>query len=208
MKKIRKESLLKGLRYTIDLALILEFIGLVYVIFQIVTLSTKNPVNDVINETTVASISSPPNNIMISFSNPELGKYLPSIEKTLYKFFNYCGLVNVIVLILITLQLKYIFKSFTTEDYFNPSNSIRIKKIAIVIFIWVLVDYAIRFYPLTVLPHYTVHCTLGLNTFSAGVLIGLEGLNIKMLLVSLIIYMLSIVFSYGHNLKEESTFTI
>jgi hypothetical protein len=208
MKKIRKESLLKGLRYTIDLALILEFIGLVYVIFQIVTLSTKNPVNDVINEATVASISSPPNNIMISFSNPELGKYLPSIEKNLYKFFNYCGFVNVIVLILITLQLKYIFKSFTAEDYFNPSNSIRIKKIAIVIFIWVLVDYAIRFYPLTVLPHYTVHCTLGLNTFSAGVLIGLEGLNIKMLLVSLIIYMLSIVFSYGHNLKEESTFTI
>jgi hypothetical protein len=156
----------------------------------------------------VASMSSPPNNIMISFSNPELGKYLPSIKKILYVFFNYCGLLNVIALILITLQLKYIFKSFTSEDYFNPSNSFRIKKIAIVIFIWVLVDYAIRFYPLTVIPHYTVHSSIGLNTFRYGVLIGLEGLNIKMLLVSLIIYVLSIVFSYGHNLKEESSLTI
>lgn len=208
MRKIRKESLFKGLRYTIDLALILQFIGLVYVIFQIVTLSLKNPADDVINETTVASMSSPPNNIMISFSNPELGKYIPSIKKNLFVFFNYLGLVNVIALILITLQLRYIFKSFSAEDYFNPLNSLRIKRIAMVIFIWVVVDYAIRFYPLTVIPHYTVHCTLGLNTFSAGILIGLEGFNIKMLLVSVIIYMLSIVFSYGHDLREESSLTI
>ena len=79
MKKIRKESLLKGLRYTIDLVLILLFIGLAFVIFQIFTLSIHRPANDVINETNVASMSSPPNNIMISFSNPELGKYMPSI---------------------------------------------------------------------------------------------------------------------------------
>lgn len=208
MKEIRKESLFKGLRYTIDLALILEFIGLAYVIIQIITLSMQSPANDVINETTVASMSSPPNNVMISFSNPELGKYIPLIKKNLYVFFNYCGLVNVIALILITLQLKYIFKSFGAEDYFNPLNSFRIKKIALVIFIWVLVDYAIRFYPLTVIPHYTVHSSIGLNTFKSGVLIGLEGFNMKMLLVSLIIYVLSIVFSYGHNLKEESSLTI
>jgi hypothetical protein len=208
MKKIRKESLFKGLRYTIDLALILEFIGLAYVIIQIITLSMQSPTNDVISETTVASMSSPPNNVMISFSNPELGKYIPTIKKNLFVFFNYCGLVNVIALILITLQLKYIFKSFGAEDYFNPLNSFRIKKIALVIFIWVLVDYAIRFYPLTVIPHYTVHSSIGLNTFRAGVLIGLEGFNVKMLLVSLIIYVLSIVFSYGHSLKEETSLTI
>jgi hypothetical protein len=208
MKTIRKESFIKGVRYAIDLALIVQMIGLAYVIFQIITFSLKNPVNDVINETTVASISSPVNNIMISFSNPELGKYLPSIERHLDIFFNVCGLVNVIALILITIQLKSIFKSFSTEDYFNPSNSIRIKKISIVIIFWALVDYVIRFYPLTVIPHYTVHCTLGLNTFRFGALYGLEGFNLKMLLVSVIIYILSIVFSYGHNLKEESSLTI
>ena len=74
MKTISKESVSKGLRYTLDLALILQFIGLIYVIINIITLSLKNPADDVIYDTTIASMSSPPNNIMISFSNPELGE--------------------------------------------------------------------------------------------------------------------------------------
>ncbi len=208
MKTIRKESVIKGLRYTLDLALILQFIGLIYVIINIITLSLKNPADDVIHDTTIASMSSPPNNIMISFSNPELGKYLPSIEKNFFIFTGGLGLINVIALILITLQLEFIFRSFSKEDYFNSLNVLRIRKIAIFIFIWVLVDYGIRFIPKMIIPNYTIHCTLGVNTFSAGILIGLEGLNIKLLLVSVIIYMLSIAFSYGHSLKEESSLTI
>lgn len=208
MKTITKESVIKGLRYTLDLALIIQFMGLIYVIINIITLSLKNPADDVINDTTIASMSSPPNNIMISFSNPELGNYLPSIERTLFLFIGVLGLINIIALILITLQLKFIFRSFSKEDYFNPLNVLRIRKIAIFIFIWVLVDYGIRFIPDMIIPQYTIHCMLGVNTFRAGILVGLEGFNIKMLLVSVIIYMLSIAFSYGYNLKEESSLTI
>ena len=208
MKTSSKESVSKGLRYTLDLALIFQFIGLIYVTINIITLSLKNPADDVINDTTTASMSSPPNNIMISFSNPELGKYLPSIKKNFFLFTGVLGLINVIALILITLQLEFLFRSFSKKDYFNPLNVLRIRKIAIFIFIWVLVDYGIRFIPEMIIPSYTIHCALGVNTFSAGILIGLEGFNITMLLVSVIIYMLSIAFSYGQNLKEESSLTI
>lgn len=209
MKKFSNESIFKGLRYAIDFALILQLIGLIYLIIHIVTLSLINPADDVtINDTTIASMSSPPNNIMISFSNPELGKYLPTIKKTFFLFSSVCWLINLIALLLITFQLKYIFKSFSLEDYFNPSNALRIKKIAAVIFIWVLVDYVIRFIPDMIIPHYTIHCMLGVNTFRAGILVGLEGFNLKMLVLSIIVFMLSVVFSYGYSLKEESSLTI
>jgi hypothetical protein len=208
MKTFRKESVIKVFRYAIDLALILLFAGLIYVIFNLVSLSLKNPADESPSDTTMASMSSPPNNIMMSFSNPNLGQNIAYIEKKFFIFCELCGLINAVALILITFQLKYIFKSFNLEDYFNPLNSARIKKIAIIIFIWVIADYFIRFIPDLTIPTYFIHSSIGVNSFRNGFIFAIFGFNLKMLMVSIIIYILSIVFKYGNNLKEETSLTI
>jgi hypothetical protein len=209
MKKISKKFVIKGLKYTIDLALVLLFIGVIAGVVTAIYLFKENPTNIGGNYNfNGATISSPLNNIMVSLQNSNLGKSLEFVQYKFDIFFFLCGFLNVIALILIALQLKYIFKSFSQEDYFCPSNSKRIKNIAIVIFIWVIADYLVRFIPdITTLNHF-ISSSIGINTFRYGIIIGIEGINLKILIVSIIIYMLSIVFSYGNNLKEESSLTI
>lgn len=209
MKKISKKFIIKGLKYTIDLALVLLFIGVIAGVVTTVFLFKENPTNIGGNYNfNGATISSPINNVMVSLQNSNLGKSLEFVQHKFDIFFLQCGFINVIALILVTLQLKYIFKSFSQEDYFYASNSMRIKKIAIIIFIWVIADYAIRFIPESTILHNFISSSIGLNSFRNGVINGIFELNLKMLIVSIIIYMLSIVFNYGNNLKEEFSLTI
>jgi hypothetical protein len=209
MKKISKNFIIKSIRYAIDFILILQFVVIIGTVFSIVRQSVKSQSEIVANkETDHATISSPFNNIMIALSNPDLGKYLDTIDKKMALFWNLCRLVNVILLTLITVQFRYIFRSFSPEDYFNQSNPERIKRIAIIIFIWVLADSALRYIPGIIIPDYLIYSSIGLNSLHHGNSYGIIGINTKMLTVSLIIYMLSIVFKYGNSLKEESSLTI
>lgn len=204
MKTIRKESIIKGLKITLDIALIIQYFGVIILLLELLLKSPSIGNSD----STTASMSSPLYNVLITFSNPNLAANIQSIQNKFFLFCNLCGLVNIFALILITLQLRYILKSFVLEDYFNSSNSKRIKKIAMVIFIWVIADYAIRFMPNMVIPGYFIQSSIGINSFHHGLIQGILGLNLKMLIVSVIIYILSIVFKYGSNLKEESSLTI
>ena len=146
--------------------------------------------------------------MMIALSNPDLGKYIQTIDRKIEIFWDLSRLVNVILLTLITLQFRYIFRSFSPEDYFNQSNPERIKRIAIIIFIWALADSALRYIPGIIIPDYLIYSSIGLNSLHHGYSYGIFGINIKMLTVALIIYMLSIVFKYGNNLEEETSLTI
>lgn len=209
MKKISKKFVIKGLKYAIDLALVLLLIGVIVGVVTVIDLFKENPPNvGGTYDFNGATMSSPINNIMISLQNSNLGKNLEFVQHKFQMLFFLCGFINVIALILVTLQLKYIFKSFSQEDYFYTSNSIRIKKIATIIFIWVIADYAIRFIPEITILHNFISSSIGLNSFRHGVINGIFEINLKMLIVSIIIYLLSIVFSYGNNLKEETSLTI
>ena len=146
--------------------------------------------------------------MMIALSNPDLGKYIQTIDRKIEIFWDLSRLVNVILLTLITLQFRYIFRSFSPEDYFNQSNPERIKRIAIIIFIWALADSALRYIPGIIIPDYLIYSSIGLNSLHHGYSYGIFGINIKMLTVALILYMLSIVFKYGNNLEEETSLTI
>jgi hypothetical protein len=209
MKKNGKESIIKGLKYAIDLALVLLFIGIIGgFVTAIYLFNEKPPIIGGNYNFNGATISSPLNNIMVSLQNSNLGKSLEIVQFKFDIFFLLCGFINVIALILIGLQLRFIFKSFSLEDYFCQSNSKKIRNIAIVIFIWVIVDYLVRFIPDFTSLHNFISSSIGINTFRYGIVMGIEGINFKILIVSIIIYMLSIVFSYGNNLKEESSLTI
>lgn len=209
MKKIGKESIIKALRYAIDFALVLQFIGLIFGVVTLIGLLTKGQSGIVSNnDSHFATMSSGIGNVMIALQNPNLGEHIEFISSRFHMFVLLYGFILVIALTLITFQLRFIFKSFSHEGYFNQSNPIRIKKIAIIIFIWVIVDYALRFIPQIIIPDYFISSSVGLNSFSHGGRFGLLGFDVKMLIVSIIIYMLSIVYKFGNNLKEESSLTI
>lgn len=209
MKNIPENSTIKGLKYIIDLTLILQFIGVIAAIVSLTFLLMKSPTDVATKkDSSTMTMSSPVNGIMMAFSNPNLAENLPSIKNRFNICCNLCGLINIIALILITLQLRDIFKTFSQTDYFNQSNAIRIRKIAAILFIWVIADYSIRFIPGIIIPHYFVSSSIGVNSFRHGVLNGIFGFNLKILIVSIIIYVLSYVFNYGNKLEEESTLTI
>jgi hypothetical protein len=209
MKKIGKESIIKVLRYAIDFALVLQFIGLIFGVVTIIVLLTKGPSGIVTNnDSHFATMSSGIGNVMIALQNPNLGEHIEFIGYRFHMFILLYGFMLVIALMLITFQLRFIFKSFSHEGYFDQSNPRRINRIAIIIFIWVIADYALRFIPQIIIPDYFISSSVGLNSFSHGGHFGLFGFDLKMLTVSIIIYMLAIVYKLGNNLKEESSLTI
>jgi hypothetical protein len=209
MKKISKEIIIKGLKYTIDLVLVLLFIGIIAGVFTGIDLFKEKPQS--VGGTYLfngATMSSSINNVMISLQNSNSGVSLESVKHKFNMFIFFCGIINFIAFLLVTLQLKQIFNSFSKEDYFFPSNSLRIRNIAIVIFIWVIADFLIRFIPEIILPHNIISSSIGLNSFRDGIVGAAFGINLKMIIISAIIYLLSVVFSYGNTLKEETSLTI
>ena len=209
MKKISKKIIVKGLKYTIDLVLVLLFIGIIAGVFTAIDLFKENPQS--VGGTYLfngATMSSPINNVMVSLQNSNSGVSLESVQHKFHMFIFFCGISNFIAFLLVTLQLKQIINSFSMEDYFFPSNSIRIRNIALVIFIWVIVDFIIRFTPEIMMPHNIISSSIGLNSLRDGIIGAAFGINLKMIIVSAIIYLLSVVFSYGNTLKEETSLTI
>jgi hypothetical protein len=209
MKKISKESLIKVFRYSIDFALALQFIGLIFGVVTIIEILIKGQSGIVSNtESHFATMSSDIGNVMIALQNPNLGDHIEFISYRFHMFILLYGFLLVIALILITFQMRLIFKSFNHQGYFDQSNPRRIKKIAIIILIWVISDYVLRFIPQIIIPDYFISSSVGLNSFSHGGHFGLFGFDLKLLTVSIIIYMLSIVYKFGNNLKEETSLTI
>jgi hypothetical protein len=205
MKRIGKESFIKGLRFAINIALVLQFIGLIVGIIAFILLLTKGQQGVVNNhDTQVATISSSIANVMIALQNPNLGDHIEFISSRFNLFVLIYGLLLMTAFILVTLQLRFIFKSFSHDGYFDQSNPKRIKKIAIIIFTWVIVDYVLRFIPQIIIPSYFISSSVGLHSLRSG----LFGFDLKLLIVSIIIYVLSIVYEFGNKLKEETSLTI
>jgi len=205
MKRIGKESFIKGFRFAINIALVLQFIGLIVGIIAFILLLTKGQPGVVNNhDTHVATISSSIANVMIALQNPNLGDHIEFISSRFNLFVLIYGFLLMTALILVTLQLRFIFKSFSHEGYFDQSNPKRIKKIAIIIFTWVIVDYVLKFIPQIIIPNYFISSSVGLHSLSSG----LFGFDLKLLIVSIIIYVLSIVYEFGNKLKEETSLTI
>jgi hypothetical protein len=111
-----------------------------------------------------------------------------------------------IISFLITLQLRKLIDAFKKEAFFELKNAKRIQNIALFLFLYVLFDFALsQFNPNR---NYTVELFTGnmpiVNTFLNFII----AFNFKMLFLSAIIYVISYVFKYGYELKEQTTLTI
>lgn len=205
MQTTKNKSMIKVLKRAIDIALILQ---LIWVICEIVTsFPLINFLSDISLydnlETTLFG-----HNVIIFLSNPDLPKYIYSIRKNFMIFNEVSYCIDMFAFILITFQLKYLFKYFIQDDYFNPINSKWIKNIALIIFLWVIFDFIIRFVPNIFIPNYFICQSIGMNSFRNGFSFGTLEFNYKLLFVSIIIYVISFVFKHGSKLQEESSLTI
>src|SRR5664280_1223010 len=104
MKKISKKIIIKGLKYTIDLVLVLLFIGVIAAVFTAIDLFKENPQS--VGGTYIfngATMSSSINNVMISLQNSSSGVSLESVKYKFNIFIFFCGIINFIVFLLVTL---------------------------------------------------------------------------------------------------------
>lgn len=82
MKTTSKQSTIKGLKILIDLSLIILFIGMIFFIYGLTfTIPLDISSN---NGPSVASMSSPLYNVLITFSNPNLTENIQSIQNSFY----------------------------------------------------------------------------------------------------------------------------
>lgn len=111
-----------------------------------------------------------------------------------------------IISFLITLQLRKLINAFNKESFFELKNTKRIQNIALLLFSYVLLDFVLsQFNP-------NRHNSVKLFTESIPVINAflnfIIAFNFKMLFLSAILYVISYVFKYGYELKEQSTLTI
>lgn len=209
MKTFKRKSIIKSLNYVLDATLIIQGIVVVFGIITLIGLIFKNQssITDY-GDSKFATMSSGIGNVMIAIQNPDLSQHMDYISQRFQLFILIYGFMMLFAIILITLQIRSIFISFRLDKYFDPLIPLRIKKIALIIFAWVIVDYALRYIPQIIIPDYFISSSMGLNSFNHGSSYGIFGFDLKMLIVSIIIYILSIVYKIGNNLKEETSLTI
>jgi hypothetical protein len=151
-----------------------------------------------------------------------LGLELLTVAVTLWQIFQYLPLNNDsgkimlfamishfifgIISFLITLQLRKLINAFRKEAFFEPKNAKRIQNIALFLFLYVILDFALsQFNPNR---RYTVELFTGNLPIANTFLNFIIAFNFKMLFLSAIIYVISLVFKYGYELKEQTTITI
>lgn len=205
MKKFGSGSIVNFIRFAINSALILEFTGLIYYLVSIaVHLAKGQPAVSAQIETNVGTLSSGIANVMITLQNPNLGEHVGFIKERFSLFVFIYGLFMIVALVLVTFQLRSIFKAYDIKDSVDQANPGKLKNISIIILIWVLVDFVLRFIPQYIIPNYFITSSIGLNSFHHD----LYRIDFKLLTISVLLYLLSVAYEYGNRLKEENSLTI
>jgi len=150
------------------------------------------------------------NNTLMVLQGEELRDraYRSTITRKISNYFSVQRMINSCFGFLVVLQLSLLFKTFPSRIFQTAKNSIRVKYLALIIFIWSITDYIIRFYPGKAIPGYLLYSSYGVNTGSPGLLASPRDINLSLLLVAGLIYLLSIVFERGTELQGEANQTI
>ena len=149
-------------------------------------------------------------NAMMVLNNEKLSDcaYSSTISKKIFTYFMVQRIIMSCFAFFVILQLSLIFRTFPLKIFHTVKNSIRVKYIALIIFIWTITDFIVRFYPSKAIPEYLFYGSYGINTLSHGLLTSLRNINLSLLLVAVLIYLLSIAFEHGTEIQQEADLTI
>lgn len=200
----------KVIRIFLNLATIFFAIGLIWTVISF--FSVDNQFAEFLTRKSPCSqlMTLSADNSMIVLNNPKLEEcsYSNQIIVKFLKFARMTILVKLLFALFITIQLGLILKSFPFNVFKSNDNSQRIKFIALSILVFVILDFAIRFYPRAVIPEYLIYGSFGVNSLKSGFVSSLKGLNFSLLFVSGVTYLISLLFKRGNQLQQESDLTI
>ena len=154
----------------------------------------------------------PAEDVTIMFHKDLLEKN-PDINQTVSKNILIHNIIRRILtltlVILILLQLKALILSINHQTFFEPRNIHMIRTLSILVILWVLKNFIIYhlipfFIPLELMYETINFIALGESFFSSMMI----SIDYKMLFFSIILYIVSISFKEGYQLKEQSDLTI
>jgi hypothetical protein len=137
----------------------------------------------------------------------------PVIYKNVQKNIAIHNLIDTIcfvtLLILILIQLKKLLIAINNKTFFNLKNILIIRYLSVLVAIWVICNFLIYqlipfFIPLELISE--GNNFIPINISLVGNLLG--AIDYKMLFVAIILYVISISFKEGYQLKEQSDLTI
>jgi len=210
MRSTIKNYLLEVIRGILILTMILQIISIFAYTFQLIKAGDnfENRANQSEQSHQMMTLSG--NNTMMVLKSEILtdNAYRSTITKKISNYFSVQRIINSCFGFLVVLQLSLIFKTFPSKIFQTAKNSIRVKYIAFIIFMWAITDYIIRFYPSKAIPEYLFYSSYGVNTLSPGLLTSHRNINLSLVLVAVLIYLLSIAFEHGSALQREANQTI
>jgi hypothetical protein len=118
-------------------------------------------------------------------------------------------IVSIVLLILITMQLKTLFYSLKNETFFILENLLCVRKISYLLGIWVIIEFILYqcfqfFIPLSLVKDNYNYIPINKGTI-ISLLFSIDYLK---LLAAFAFYVISVVFKEGYQLKEQSDLTI
>lgn len=117
--------------------------------------------------------------------------------------------VFVILMVLILLQVKLLFTAIKKDTFFVPENRHIIKSLSMLVGLWVLWSLLIYEMIPWFIPVELIQFSINFTPLNESVFHNLiSAIDFKMLFVALILYVITVLFREGHQLKEDSELTI
>jgi len=154
----------------------------------------------------------PVNNVAILFDQHALSSNPDLYNKMQIKIYTYDLIkrfVYISLLVLILILLKRLIISINTKTFFDLKNILIIKHLAIVVGSWVICGFIFyQLIPVFISVDLMVE-TVNFSTMSESVIGNvLVAIDFKMLFVAIILYVISVSFKEGYQLKEQTDLTI
>ncbi len=131
------------------------------------------------------------------------------ISKNLYTFDLIKRTITIILLLLIIIQLKKLLIAIKGKTFLESKNILIIKTLSILVGIWVVLNFILYLLLPVFIPENFVVESVNFVSLNESTLSALMiGIDFKMLFAAIILYVVSVLFKEGYQLKEESNLTI
>ena len=205
-----KTRALKTVKILINIVLVILITLIIAGTVSLITGNSKNSIFSFRINNNGDLVTMYTNNLTLVLRNDKLedAEYYNTIKTSFFKYVRLSTLNRYFFFFLISMQLSLLFKSLPYNIFQNIKNTERIKRISLIVLLWVIADFAVRFYPRAVIPDDLIYSAYDLNRLDAGFMPNFISINFNMVFIAVIIYFLSIVFEKGNELQKQANLTV
>lgn len=133
-------------------------------------------------------------------------EFSAAIRKTFMQYSMINAEFSLLIMLLVLYQLHHIFGTFPKNVFREPKNPKRIRYIALLLLGWVLIDAITKGLILNSIPKDLIFQSHGPKLVYG--ISNTRGVNLQMLFVAIVVYSMSMVFSKGISLQDETSLTV